>query len=70
MSLYDPAWLSRPVFTCQLDFVSDSAKLASKGLDLLRNTTKTTTQQPTSQTANAVFREEDKNRGGNLLLLV
>lgn len=37
MSPYDPARISRTVFTCQLDFACYSAKLASEGLGLQTN---------------------------------
>lgn len=66
MSPYDPARLSRPVFTCQLDFACYGAKLASEGLSSAnknKTTATITAQQAVSQTTNARGRETKVGEG-------
>lgn len=52
MSPNDPACLSRPVFTCQMDFACYGAKLASEGLGL-----QTKIQQNQQQHSNPHLRQ-------------
>lgn len=72
MSQDDPALLSRPVFTCQLDFACYSAKLASEGLSIqtrIQQRQQQTTEQAMPQTSNATGRKM-KAGEGNFFLLV